>query len=183
MTSKNFRVLLLLRGILFIIFGFLAIGWPGMALATLAFAFALLILLSGIANLINGILTVGRAYRYWFLSIIIGIIEIGVGAYAFNNPGIGLATLILLIGFTLIIRGIFDIAYAFDTVYSSSYRALFAIGGIIGIIAGIVILRYPVAGTLSFIWVLGLYTLVTGSIYAAMSIMGKEISEDPTRLA
>jgi uncharacterized membrane protein HdeD (DUF308 family) len=181
MKLTNIWWLLLLRGIIFIIFGLIAISWPAMTLVVLDFIFAFLILFSGISNLISGITSIGHEHKYWFLTIIAGIFEIGVSAYAFNNPGIGIAALILLIGFTFIIRGVFEIFSAFDDIYSTSQRTLLAIGGALGVIAGIVVLRYPVTGGLAFIWVLGLYTIVVGSIYIALSIMTKGAIDDITK--
>jgi uncharacterized membrane protein HdeD (DUF308 family) len=60
---------------------------------------------------------------------------------------------------------------------------LTAIGGILGIVAGIIVLRYPIAGGLAYVWVLGLYALVAGSIYIALAIMTKGITGDITEPA
>lgn len=178
---KNIWWLLLSKGILFIIFGFIAISWPTITLVTLAIVFALLILFSGISNLISGIMSISHNRKYWLMTIIVGIFEIGIGIYAFNNPGISIAVLTLLIGFTLIIRGIFEIIAAFEDVYSFSHKMLTAIGGILGVFAGIIILRYPIAGSLAYVWVLGLYALIAGSIYIALAIMTKGITGDITK--
>lgn len=181
MKFKNIWWLLLLRGILFILFGIFAIGWPALTFVTLAFVFALYIIFSGVFNLIYGIIGIHHTHRYWFLLIIIGIFEIGIGTFAFNHPFINVAALALLIGFTLVVRGIFETISAFDDVYESSHKVLFAIGGILGLIAGIIILRYPIAGGIAFAWVLGVYALVTGSILVGLSMTVKDIFDNSSR--
>jgi uncharacterized membrane protein HdeD (DUF308 family) len=182
MKLKNIWWLLLLRGIVFLLFGIIAIGWPLMTFITLTYIFALYIIFSGIFNLIHGIMGTHHGHRYWFLTIIVGIFEIGVGAYAFNNPLINIAALTLLIGFTFIIRGVFETIAAFDDIYGNTHKTLLAIGGVLGIIAGIIILKYPIAGGLAFTWVLGVYALIVGSIFVALSMMARDITDEITKV-
>lgn len=182
MKLKNIWWILLLRGILFLLFGIFATFWPSITFITLAFVFALYIILSGVFNIIYGIMGIHHTHKYWFLILVIGIFEIGVGVFAFNNPLINIAALSLLIGFTFIIRGIFETIAAFEDMYGHSHKVLLAIGGILGIIAGILVLRYPIAGSLAFTWVLGVYALITGSIFIALSIIIKDISNEVSEL-
>jgi len=183
MKVKNIWWVLLLRGILFLLFGIVATLWPSITFVTLAFVFAFYIILSGVFSLIYGIMGIHHTHKYWFLMIVVGILEISVGAYAFNNPLINIAALTLLIGFTLIVRGIFETIAAFEDMYGQSHKVLLAIGGILGILAGIFVLRYPVTGSLAFTWVLGVYALITGSIFIALSMTIKEITDDVSELA
>lgn len=178
MKVKNIWWILLLRGIVFLLFGIIATLWPAITFVTLAFVFALYIILSGIFSLIYGIMGIHHAHKYWFLTIVVGLLEIAVGAYAFNNPLINIAALTLLIGFTFIIRGIFETISAFEDMYGHSHKILFALGGILGIVAGILVLRYPVAGTLAFTWILGVYALITGAIFIALSMTLKEFIDE-----
>jgi uncharacterized membrane protein HdeD (DUF308 family) len=182
MKLKNIWWILLLRGILFLLFGIFATLWPSVTFVTLAFVFALYIILSGVFNLIYGIMGIHHTHKYWFLMLVVGILEIGVGVYAFNNPLINIAALALLIGFTFIVRGIFETIAAFEDIYIHSHKILLAIGGILGILAGILVLRYPVAGSLAFTWILGVYALIAGSIFIALSMIIKEITDDVSKI-
>jgi len=176
MALKNMWWLLLLRGISFALFGIVAIGWPAITFTALAFAFALYIVISGILNLVYGIIGIQDVHRYWFLTIIIGVLEIAAGAYAFRTPLISITAFVLLIGFMFIVRGIFETVTAFEHVHDTTHKVLMSASGIIGIFAGLIILRYPLPGSLAFTWVLGAYALVAGSIYIALSVMVKEIA-------
>jgi len=172
--------LILLRGICLIIFGLLAMAWPGITLITLAMLFSVYVFVSGVINIIQGIVSVEK-YRYWFLVLALGVLEIAAGAYALTHPLISIATLALLIGFMFSFRGILEIIAAFDIAYSGSMRTYFIIVGILGLIAGVVVLIYPVAGGLAFTWVLGVYALIAGAILVASSITLQNIAKEVLR--
>ncbi len=87
-----------------------------------------------------------------------------MGVYAVRRaPHETFATFIQLAGLTLITRGILDIAAVFvDRI--STRRIMLVIAGIAAIVAGIVLLLQPVAAGVAFVWLLGLYSLVFGSL-------------------
>jgi uncharacterized membrane protein HdeD (DUF308 family) len=79
-------------------------------------------------------------------------------------------TLILLVGFTFILRGIFDVMEGIFGGRSAGANVLFFIAGVLGVLAGIFMLNQPVAGGVAFVWILGLYALVTGPLLIAMAV-------------
>lgn len=166
--------LILLRGFFLILFGLAAIAWPGMTLATLALIFALYIIVAGVINIVTGVLS-GEALRYWFLILLLGVIEIGVGVYTLRSPGVTLGALVLLIGGMFTVRGVLQVIAGFDEAYSDSYKRLHIIAGVLAIIAGIITLRYPASAGLIFTWVLGVYALVAGAIWIALSVTVREL--------
>ncbi len=168
--------LLLLRGIFLILFGVLTVVWPGITLVTLAIIFAAYIFVSGVINIVQGLVGV-KTYRYWFLALLLGLLEIAVGVYALAHPLISVGAFVTLIGFLFCARGIFEIAVAFDTVYGGAVRTYLAIAGILSLIAGVAVLAYPAAGGLAFTWVLGVYALIAGPILIASSILLQDITE------
>lgn len=166
--------LLLLRGIFLILFGLVAIFWPAITFVTLALAFAFFIAIAGVINIVHAVLGI-TSHRYWFMMLALGVFEVGVGAYALNNLGLSIAALALLIGFTFIIRGVFEVIGAFDDMFRGTTRMLLLVSGILAAIAGIIILRYPETGTVAFTWVMGVYALIAGAITVALSITVKEV--------
>jgi uncharacterized membrane protein HdeD (DUF308 family) len=170
MHPKNLWWILLVKGIVFIIFGILAMGWPAITFVSLASIFALYIILSGLLNIIHGIVGLHAVYRYWFLTVLIGVLEIGAGTFAFRDLRFSVITLVLLIGFVFIIRGIFEAVSAFESFYSTAHKVLLAFNGVLGVIAGFIVLRYPAPASLAFTWVLGAYALIVGAIYIALSV-------------
>ena len=96
---------LTIRGVIAVLFGIAAIFWPGITLLTLIYLFSAFILVDGLVRIVASLVGVGHS-RHWFLGLILGLIELGVGVYLIRHPGVSFATLILLIAFTLIIVGV-----------------------------------------------------------------------------
>jgi uncharacterized membrane protein HdeD (DUF308 family) len=171
--ATNLGGSLVLRGVLAILFGAAAVFWPGLTLVTLVYLFSAFVLVNGVVDLIYGI---GRAASVSFssmsrvLTLLFGALQIGVGVYLLRHPRVSFATLILLIGFTLIVRGVFEIVAGLFEEGSALFKSVMVIGGVIAAIAGVVILFQPVAGGVAFVWVLGVYALITGPMLIALAL-------------
>jgi uncharacterized membrane protein HdeD (DUF308 family) len=99
---------------------------------------------------------------------LIGFLELGIGVYLIRHINVGLATFILLVGIVLVVRGVVEFIMALAG-ESSNNRVLMAIVGIVTALAGLIILREPVSGGIAFVWVVGLYALITGPILIALA--------------
>lgn len=168
--------MLTVRGVLAIIFGIAAVFWPGITLLTLIYLFSAYILVSGIVNIIGGI-TGASKRSSWFLGLLVGLLELGVGVYLLRHPGVTFTTLILLIGFMLIIRGILEGVAAFTDSLTATNRTLMILASIIAIGAGIVLLFQPASAGVAFVWILGLYSLIVGPMMVALSLDLKKVAE------
>lgn len=160
--------LVLVRGIALLFFGILAVAWPGITLVVLSYIFAFYILWTGVVNIVHGTVSVAHR-RAWFLSLILGLLQIGVSIYVLSNPLLTLATFILLAGFTFFLQGVLEIAVAFMDKDTGS-KVLDTIGGVLGIIAGLFVLRYPIAGGLAFTWIMGVYGIFVGALVIAAAL-------------
>lgn len=179
MDAKSFGPMweaLVVRGVAGILFGIAAVFWPGLTLVTLVYIFSIYILISGVIGIAQSILDMTRG-QSWFLSMIIAIAELGVGVYLVRHPNVTFATLILLIGLVLIARGVLEVVMALIDNMSATNKTLLVIGGVLSVVVGAVILMQPEAGGVAFVWVLGLYALVTGPILVALGLDAKKLSE------
>ncbi|HAP37955.1 MAG: hypothetical protein US67_C0077G0005 [Candidatus Woesebacteria bacterium GW2011_GWD1_38_10] len=161
--------MLLLRGITLLLFGIAAVVWPGMTFVSLAVLFATYILVSGVMNILMSIGAITEK-RAWFLTFILGIAEIAIGVYLLKNPVLTMATFVATVGITYMIEGIFAIISAFADTFDPGMRLLEVASGILGIVAGYVVLRYPVSGGLTFTWILGVHGLIVGTICIASAL-------------
>jgi uncharacterized membrane protein HdeD (DUF308 family) len=170
---------LLVRGLAAIAFGLVAVFWPGPTLIVLVFLFSAFIIASGVMNVVFAL--AGRRWsNMWLFILILGILEIGVGIYAVRNPAISLAAFILLVGFTLLFRGLLQIIAAFmETTPDGASKALLALSGVLSGVAGIYIVLQPDTGGLAFVWALGLYALIAGSMDIARAITARNLLEIP----
>lgn len=162
--------MLLFRGIALLLFGVVAIVWPGITLTVLAIAFAVYLLVAGVVDIIVGIGAIGRR-RLWFLTLLMAVLEIGVGVYALRSPvALTVAVLIFLLGLTLIVRGIIEVIAALEEGTDPGVRFLLMVVGLLSVVAGFVVIRYPATGGLAFVWVLGVYGLIAGALGVAMAL-------------
>jgi uncharacterized membrane protein HdeD (DUF308 family) len=169
--------MLLVKGIAALVFGVTAVFWPNLTLAVLVYLFSAYIVVSGILSIILGIFSAGKS-SMWLLGLIIGIIELAAGIYAVRNPLITLAVFVLLVGFTFIIRGILQVAAAFmEVAPDRAAKALLVIAGALSVIAGVFIVLQPATGGLAFVWALGVYLLVVGSMDIARAAAAKALLE------
>jgi uncharacterized membrane protein HdeD (DUF308 family) len=157
------------RGIIAIIFGIAAVFWPGITLVTLLYIFAAWVLVDGVVRIITGISRIGR-HQLGFLTLVVGLLQLGVGVYLLRHPHVTFATLILLIGFLLIIGGIVEIVAVFTADDSATGKTLAIIIGGAAVLAGILMLFQPASAGVAFVWILGLYALITGPMLIAMSL-------------
>lgn len=167
---------LTLRGAMAVLFGIAAVFWPGITLVTLLYLFSAYILVSGVLDIVHGISSISHRSS-WFLTLILGFAELGVGVYLLRHPHVVFATLILLIGFMLIVRGIFEGVAAFSDSSTNTNRVMMLIASVIAIVAGIVLLFQPASAGVAFVWILGLYALIVGPIMIALSLDLKKAAE------
>ena len=166
---SNYWWVLTIRGIAAILFGVAAVFWPGITLVALVYLFSAFILVYGVVDLVHGISGSGSAGAGRILTLLLGALEIGLGVYLLRHTGVAAATLILLIGFMLIIRGVFEVVMAFAE-DSATGKTLSLVTGAVAVLAGVVVLTQPASAGVAFVWILGVFALVSGPLLIAMSL-------------
>src|SRR5688500_9397494 len=98
----------IVEGILLTLFGLAAIIWPGLTLYGFTVIFGLYALVAGVVAVIGGILHINRGWSA-IGKIALGTLLVAAGSYVLNHPGITAASLVILVGFTFLIRGFLEI--------------------------------------------------------------------------
>lgn len=170
---------LMITGLVSIAFGVVCLVWPGLTVAVFALLAAIWLLVLGIIDIVNGIRGLTERFSK-ILQIILGVAEVGVAVYLLDHASKGLAVSLvaLLIGLSFIARGIVGIFLAFDRESGPSARWLSAIGGALAIVVAVIVLRYPVQGTLAFVWVVGLFALIVGAMEIALGFIAKDAANE-----
>jgi len=99
----------------------------------------------------------------WIL-IAAGAIAIVAGLLAIVYPEITLLALAIFAGINLMVVGLMSVIEAFDDELDSGARSLAAVLGILGMIAGLVVLRRPGESLLAILLVLGIWLIISGAI-------------------
>jgi uncharacterized membrane protein HdeD (DUF308 family) len=149
--------LLALRGVAALVFGVLAVIWPGVTIVALAILF-------GAYALVNGVMLFVTAFRRRYdgsrraAHILLGLLNVGAGVVALVWPNITALVLVLVIGAWAVVSGIVDIWMA--TVARGQWLML--VLGLVSIVAGVLILIRPDIGAVSLAVVLGVYAMIAG---------------------
>ncbi len=148
------------RAIAAIVFGVLAIVWPGLTLASLILLFAAYMLVDGVFTLLSG-LRAARAHERWGWFLFEGLVDIAAAVVAFAWPGMTVIVFTWLVGFWAVVTGVLMLAAAFR-LHGRHGRWLLAISGIVSVLWGALLLFLPLAGALVMTLWVGAYALVFG---------------------
>lgn len=157
----------LIRGIVAIIFGLIALLQPGIALASLILVFGAYALVDGVFAIAAGLRAPGSAN--WFL-VIVGVVGVLAGIYAFVSPGLTALALLTLIGVWAVFTGVMEIIAAWRMRQVIENEFWLALSGIVSVIFGAYVLAFPGEGALAVIWIVGIWAIVAGVIYVLLSL-------------
>ncbi len=161
---------LTLRGVAAILFGIAAVFWPGLTLVTLVYLLSAFILVIGVINVVQSAIAIGK-HRAWALTLVMGLAEVAVGLYLVRHPNITFDVFILVAGLLFVARGVIEVVASLaESAGSATSRTLSVIVGIAAFLIGIILLFQPEAGGVAFVWILGLYALITGPLMIALSL-------------
>ena len=164
---KNSRTLLILEGMLFIIFGFLAIIMPGISTASIELFLGSLALFAGCVQLYRTL--TNREAPSFYGSLLTSALYILFGILLLANPLSGIITLTILLMIFFIIEGVAKIYWGFS-IRPSANSILFIINGILALALAVIIF-YGWPGTA--LWVPGLLLGINMTFFGvALLILG-----------
>jgi len=161
---QSFRKMLLVRGVIAILFGVVALVMsPNITLTFLVYLF-------GAFAVLNGIAAVATALRYtkeegWALLLVEGILSILVGVVAFAWPGFTALVFLYLIAAWAIVIGIMEIVGAFTLPLGTGREWLLGLAGVVSVAFGVLIAIRPHTGLITLVYLLGIYAIVFGILY------------------
>lgn len=153
---------ILLRALLAIVFGIIALSKPGAAAAAFVIVFAVYALADGAMAFVQAVWR-GRAGLRWGWYLVEGIASVAAGVIALAYPAVTLLVIVLLVALRAIVLGLVEVVGAFSFKGFES-RWLLGLTGVVSVLFGIVLLANPLAGSLALIWVVGIYAIVFGAM-------------------
>jgi uncharacterized membrane protein HdeD (DUF308 family) len=154
----------LIRGVCAILFGLLAIAWPGITLYALVIVFGAYAIVNGVFELFSS----GRGgSRGWM--IFSGIGSILVGLVVLLWPGITALILLLLIASWAVVVGILEIVAAITLRRVVEGEWMFIVSGVLAALFGILLFLWPATGALAIAWLIGVMAIVYGISLLALA--------------
>lgn len=168
----------LVRGIVAIALGIVAMIFPGFTLLTFAMLFAAFSFVDGVGSLIAGIRGAKNDADRWGALIFSGVAGIAVGAAFFVWPLLATATyaflLVILIAFWALITGTLEIAAAIRLRQTIEGEVLLGLAGVLSVLLGlflvVMLIASPGATLLSVGWLIGAYMLVSGIALVVLAL-------------
>lgn len=163
------------QGVLAVLFGIVALFWPGLTVALLLLLFGVFVLIWGIVGLIVSLASIG-ANKLWWLELLFSVLAVGVAVYVLRNPEATATVFVFFIGLTFLLRGIIDLLVGlFDRDLASDDKTFRILAGIIGVLAGIIVLLNPVSAGVAVVWIIGLYAILYGSLAIAFAFRAQKL--------
>jgi uncharacterized membrane protein HdeD (DUF308 family) len=150
-----------LRGVLGIIFGLIALIFPGATILSLVIFFSAYMLVDGVFGIISAVRAIRRKEDRWGLLIFEGLLNIAVGIAAFLWPGLTVVAFVWLIAAWAIVSGGLMTAAGFRLNMEHG-RWWMVLGGLLSLAYGVLLIITPLIGAIVLTWWLGAYALVFG---------------------
>jgi uncharacterized membrane protein HdeD (DUF308 family) len=161
---------LILRGVLALVVGILALAWPGITV------FALVILFAVYAFIAAG-LQATRAFSSDAVGpvaghLLLGLACLAAGVIALAWPGPTALVLVLVVASWAVVAGFLEFFAAFRSGEPAGMRALFLLGGLVAIAFGVVLFARPGMDAVTLALLFGLFNLIYG---VWMLVLGIEL--------
>jgi len=167
--------LLVVRGVLALFFGILALVHPLAALAAIVIVFGVWAFVDGVSALA---LFIG-GWRSWQL-FAVALIGIGLGVLTFFRPRATAFALYATVAAWAFARGILEIAVAIRLRKQIEGELWMILGGIASVVFGVLMVVLPFAGILALAWLVGVYALLYGLTTIALGVRVHAIAHPRT---
>ena len=151
----------ILRGVLAIIFGIIAFVSPPTTIAVLVLLFGAWALVDGVFHIAAAIQDRSMTRSFW-LTVLEGVVSIIAGVLALAFPDIAAASLLLIIAAWSIVTGVVEIVLAIRLREQITGELWLAIGGLLSIVFGVLLILYPSSGAIAIVWIIGAFAIVFG---------------------
>jgi uncharacterized membrane protein HdeD (DUF308 family) len=173
--------LFLLQGVLALIFGIIALVWPGPTLAVMIGLFGFFVLLSGIVGVFAAIGAAGT-HQSWGWKLASALVGIVAGLAILRWPGETAVIVLYLVGAWAIVTGVIGIVGAFAEHEMIPHAWLLVLSGIVSVLFGAVMFIWPVVGLTTLIYLVGIYAIVHGILNCVLAFRVRSLPQEFGRL-
>ncbi len=165
----------LVRGIIAILFGIVAVIWPGITVWALVIVF-------GIYTLVDGIMLATHAIRdrvhlvSWGVLLLTGMVSIAVGLIAMFWPSITVVALFWVIAFYAVVFGVLGMIAAFTHRASSGWGWSLA-SATISVVFGLVLFFFPKTSITALAVLAGIWAIIFGMLLLFIAFRARSLGK------
>lgn len=165
---RQASTLSVLWGVLWMIGGLVAIGWPYFAAVVVNVLIAWLLVLAGLLHVIVAFHAFKAGTVFW--KLLVGVAYVFAGVYMIMNPQLGVASLTLLLASLFLVEGILEIILYFQ-IRSLGGSAWVLVNGIITLLlGGMIYAQWPSSSAWAIGTVVGVSILFSGVSWVMLSL-------------
>jgi uncharacterized membrane protein HdeD (DUF308 family) len=157
---KSLSTSLIMRGVLAVIVGIVAIAWPGVTILALVILFAVYAFMN--AGLEGARAFSSRAAGPVIGRLLLSLIDLAAGVVALVWPGPTALVLVIVVAAWAFVGGFLELFAAFAGGEKAGTRAMLITGGLVSIALGVVLGARPDIGAVTLALLFGLYSLIFG---------------------
>ena len=167
--------LVMLRGILAIVLGALALSVPGVTAFALALIFGAYALIDGIVA-VAGAIRMSRTGGNWGWLLAEGVLGVLFGIAALAFPGITLLLLVYIVAGWAIVTGVTAISTAWRVRSAIKGEWLWILIGALSVIFGVMVAFEPAAGIFAVVYTFAFYAILTGITFVGLSMRLRSVA-------
>jgi uncharacterized membrane protein HdeD (DUF308 family) len=172
--AKGARLALLIGGLAAVGFGIAVLAWPTKAAVALTGVIALYAIIAGIVYAALGIFSKGLGAGGRIGHVLLGVLYVVAGVYAFSSLQQSAAFLALFLTIMVGVMWVIEGFTALFTLDQSGSKVLTIVFAILSVIAGFTLLSSPLWGAMFLWWFLAIALIVLGGLNVIRAIAGKK---------
>lgn len=154
--------LVVLRGALAIVFGFMAIVWPGITVLALVLLWGAYALVDGITSVMLAVSDRTAPNEHRLTYGLLGLLGIVAGVVTFVWPAITALALLVIIAVWAIVAGLVQIAAAIRLRKAISNEWFLWLSGAVCVVLGVLLIVQPTEGAIGLIVAIATFAIVWG---------------------
>jgi uncharacterized membrane protein HdeD (DUF308 family) len=178
---KSSSTSLILLGILAVIFGIVAIAWPGVTILALVIVFAVYAFMD--AGLQGARAFSSRAAGPVFGHLLLGLIDLAAGVFALVWPAPTAFVLVIVVAAWALAGGVAEVVAGFGIGETAGTRAMFILAGLVSLAFGVLLFARPGVGAVTLALLFGLYAVVYGFSQITAGIQIRHLGGDVKSLS
>lgn len=167
-TFRRFWWVLLVRGIAAVLFGVVALFWPGLTALVLLIAFGAFAVVDGVFAIVNALQR--RSHdEGWWAWLFDGVLSLAIGMMALFWPAATALALVIWIAVWAVIAGILRVIAAIRLRHEIRGEWALALSGLLLVVWGALLALVPAAGILGLTWIFGVFALAVGVVMVVLA--------------